>query len=106
MATTWQILNTKRENINGLVIEVAYACNAQLDILADATEGRLEFTGDPSDPGFIPYEDLTQAILLDWVKTALGNTEVTAIETTLENNLAVRKAEMEAITVSNGLPWL
>lgn len=106
MITTWQILNTKKLNANGLVIEVSYGCTVELGNLKDSVIQQLQLTGDPSEPGFIPYEQLTEAIVLDWVKTALGDAQVNLIETTLQNRVLGIKASIETATESNGLPWL
>ena len=105
MTTTWQILDSKRQKINGLITKITYRCLVQLDNNIDIKVGELEFTGDSSSPDFIPYENLTEETLIGWVQSSLGNTEVTAIETALQNSVTARKAEKDAETESNGLPW-
>jgi len=106
MATSWQILNTERQSANGLVVEVTYACTAQLNNQFDRRIDRVELTGDPSEPGFIPYENLTQDIVVNWVKEVLGSTEVSSIENTLESSVIAKQAAVDAQTVESGLPWL
>ena len=64
--------------------------------------GQVEFTEPSSLPSdFVAYDSLTAAKCLEWVKTAVGATQVTAIENGL-------KAEIDLIntpTEKVGVPW-
>jgi hypothetical protein len=106
MTTTWQIHNTKRRLSDGLVLEVAYGCTAELENFIDRKVGKLQLTGDPSVPGFIPYENLTQEVIIGWVKASLGDSQVAAIETGVQNNVTAQKTAKDNITEVNGLPWI
>jgi hypothetical protein len=106
MKTTWQVLDLKSRIADGLVTAVTYTCKAQLDNFLARIVGELSLTGDPSDPGYIPYEDLAEEVVLEWVKDSLGQTQVTAIETDLQNNVTAQKAQKDAETVTSGLPWI
>lgn len=105
MTTNWQIFDVKRQTVDGVVIKVVYGCTVQLDNFVDRTIGEQTFNGDPLEPGFVPYEDLTEAIVLGWVQTSLGTEAVTATETALQNNVTAQKAAKDAETVVSGLPW-
>jgi hypothetical protein len=105
MTTTWQILNSKRQKTNGLITKISYRCLVQLDNNIARKIGELELTGDPSSSDFIPYENLTEETLIEWVQSSLGSTEVTAIETALQNNVTALKEAKDAETELNGLPW-
>lgn len=105
MTTNWQIFDVKRQTADGVVIKVTYGCTVQLDNFIDRTIGEQTFNGDPSTPGFVPYENLTEAIVLGWVQTTLGAEAVTATETSLQNNVTAQKAAKDAETVKSGLPW-
>jgi len=67
--------------------------------------GDLEVNGDPSDPTFIPYNELTEEIVIDWVKSFLGTSKINEIETSLQNSVTNQKLTKEAETVKTGLPW-
>jgi hypothetical protein len=56
---------------------------------------------DPSDPTFIPYEQITEAQAVQWVKEALGQDEVDAIEAGLNDQIEAQKNPTKA----SGLPW-
>lgn len=105
MTTNWQIFDTKYQTEDGLIIKVTYACTVQLENYIDRTIGELDLTGDASVEGFVPYANLREEIIVGWVKSLLGTSRVTEIETTLQNNVNAQKAAKEAETVKSGLPW-
>ena len=105
MTTTWKIFDTKRQTADGVIIKVTYGCTVQLDNFIDRTIGEQTYSGSASEPGFVPYEDLTEPIVLGWVQTALGATAVTATETALQNSVTAQKAAKDAETEVSGLPW-
>ena len=49
----------------------------------------------------IPYAELTEAQVVEWVKASLGEEGVAAIDTALANNIADQKAPKAAV----GTPW-
>lgn len=106
MTTTWQIFDTKRQLTDGLVVAIFYACTAQLEDYIDRAVGEILVEGDPASPDFIPFKSLTQDILLEWVKTALGVEEVASIEQRLQGSVVSQKAAKDAETIVNGLPWM
>ena len=63
--------------------------------------GTVGFNPDPQDPGFVAFEDLTEAQVVTWVKTALGEETLAAMQTALTENIARQKNP----PVLSGLPW-
>jgi len=56
----------------------------------DRATGEVVFTKPDSLPSdFKAYDSLDEATVLGWVKTAIGTDEVTAIEKSLEDNIAL-----------------
>lgn len=105
MTTTWKIAQLKRNPTNGLVFEVTFIMNFELENETDRHVGSVELTGDPASPSFVPYEELTEAIVLNWVKEELTQTKITEIETSAEARLEDRiekKANPEFLI---GTPW-
>jgi hypothetical protein len=49
----------------------------------------------------IPYEDLTQEIVIGWVKTALGEEGLTSMEEALSSQIE----EQNSPKMSHGTPW-
>jgi len=105
MTTTWSIFDTNYQKEDGVIIKVVYGCTVQLENFIDRTIAELELTGDASVEGFIPYVNLSEEVILQWVKSSLGQEQVTAIETSLQNNVTAQKAAKQAETVVSGLPW-
>lgn len=105
MTTNWQIFDIKRQTTDGVVIQVTYGCTVQLENFVDRTIGEQTLSGNPSAPGFVPYEDLTEEIVLGWVQTTLGVEAVAATEVALQNNVTAQKAAKDAEIVVSGLPW-
>ena len=50
---------------------------------------------------FTTFEDLTEDTCVTWLKNVLGASEVTAIETDVNNQISKQKAG----TMTKGLPW-
>jgi hypothetical protein len=59
------------------------------------------YQADPSDPGFVSYDNLTQAICIGWVQDSLGSEGVASLESGLSANLD----EQENPTEAAGVPW-
>lgn len=105
MTTTWKIAQLKRNPSNGLVNEVTYIMNFLHEGEVDRKVGMVALTGDPADPAFIPYENLTEAIVLDWVKDSLGQEKIDEIEASFLTKLEAiieKKANPEFLS---GTPW-
>ena len=105
MITYWQIYDTKKQVSDGLIIEVTYGCIAQIDNQIDRIVDTILIVGDALDPNFIPYQLLTEEIVINWVKTTLGAEQVADIETTVQNNITAYKEIADSQTVKSGLPW-
>ena len=50
---------------------------------------------------FIAYADIKESDAIQWAKDALGTDEVTAIETSIANQIA----EMKTPTIASGVSW-
>ena len=105
MTTTWEILDTKSQIANGVVTKVIYGCTVKSENNMDRKMGEITLTGNTTDPNFVPFENLTKETVIGWVKTSLGETEVTSIETELQNRLIDRQAAIDSLTEKSGLPW-
>ena len=100
VAIHWAVQNMTRELDNGFVFQVAWSCTAEQDSASAFYGGTSTFEQDPSDPNFIPYDQLTEPVVLGWVFEALGD-QKTEIEATL---IAKVEKQLNPIT-ANGVPW-
>ena len=109
---TWSISDMQRTDSDGVVFLVYWSMVAQSDGTPSysATEGgKLRCEGNPSDPGFIPYADLTEDDVLGWVYNSLSEGDETAdqAKARVEANRTekVQGQIDRAATQSDGLPW-
>jgi|DEB0MinimDraft_10_1074344.scaffolds.fasta_scaffold06653_4 hypothetical protein len=101
MATTftWGINTLERETDDGFVFTAHYTVNANDGTYSSGAYGSIGFER-PDNP--IPYADLTEDLVIGWVKEALGGDEkVTEILDALQNQID----EQRAPTKANGVPW-
>jgi hypothetical protein len=97
----WAVNNMTRVLDDGFVIKVDWSCSASATGAQGAFYGgQTMYENNPDEPGFIPYDQLTEAQVLGWVYTALGDQKA-EIETTL-----TAKVEKQLNpTIANGVPW-
>jgi hypothetical protein len=56
---------------------------------------------DPSDPTFIPFDQLTEAEVKQWVITTMGEEQVAALQANLDGQINAARFP----TSASGLPW-
>ena len=98
---TWAVNNMTRVIDDGFVLVVDWSCTASAPDVPGAFYGgqtRFEFT--PDEPGFIPYDQLTQEIVLGWVFNDLGDKKE---EIEADRTAKVEK-QLHPVT-AQGLPW-
>ena len=96
---TWEVNTLERELADGYVKKVIYRVKGM-----DGEEEKARATGEVElerPETLIPYKDLTQDIVLGWVKTKLGTDEVAGIEKALEDEIKLLKAPL----IVTGKPW-
>ena len=95
----WEVNTLERELADGYVKKVIYRVKG-----IDGEEEKARATGQvelEKPETLIPYKDLTESTVLGWVKTKLGTDEVTAIEKSLEDEIAL----INTPVTSTGKPW-
>ena len=99
ITTTWEINTLEREVADGYVKKAIYRVKGM-----DGSEEKARFTGEvklEKPETLIPYKDLTESKVLEWVKTKLGTDEVAAIEKSLEDQIALINPPVTEV----GKPW-
>jgi len=98
---TWSVQNMTRVLDDGFVINVAWACTASADGVGGAFHGgTTTYENNPGQPGFIPYDQLTEEIVLGWVYDALGDQKAE-----IEANLTAKVEKQLNPVTANGMPW-
>jgi hypothetical protein len=86
------IIAREKENYtnDGLPAERAYRAITNISVTFEKEEGTP----------FIPFEELTEEIVIDWVKEKLGQEGVLEIENRLQKEIDKQK-----VATLNGTPW-
>ena len=100
---------TKTWSVNTLERELAYGYVNKVIYRVDGADGTYTFrvTGSvdlPKPETLVPYADLTEEVVLGWVKAKLDadNADTVAnIETAIENGVNIQKTP----THGTGVPW-
>ncbi len=103
MKPNWKIQQLKRLTNTGLVIEVTYNVTLNKDGVIASTLGKITLTGDVNDPNFIPYENLTEQIVLGWV---IDSVDVEDIEAEVLTQYQTKLPYKPRTDVLSGLPWM
>jgi len=112
ITNTWSVSNMVHQDSDGGVITVYWSMVAASDGTPSYTAtagGKLRCEPDPSSPDYIPYADLTEADVLNWVYASLVEGDETPDEAKLRVE-AHRTAQVQgqidrASSQSSGRPW-
>lgn len=112
ITATWSVNDMTHRDSDGGVIIVLWQCLAQNDSGPETASesGKLLLTPDPTDPSYIPYADLTESDVLNWVYDSLVQSDEETPEQAKarvqDERIAKVQAQIDrAATQSNGLPW-
>ena len=95
---TWAIANLERETADGFVYTAHYTVNAEDGTYSAGAYGSI---GLERPDTLIPFDDLTEGMVVGWVKEKFGDEKVAEIEAALQAQLD----EKHAPTKAAGLPW-
>jgi len=102
IALQWNIIQLERNAADGGVFQVHWECAGEDE--ADGTKGRVYgsvfFTPDSTENGFIPFEDLSEFVVLDWVWHSEGF-DMGAVEALVEKQI---RDQQNPPTIQ-GTPW-
>tara|TARA_R100001463_G_scaffold11338_1_gene31784 strand:- start:226 stop:552 length:327 start_codon:yes stop_codon:yes gene_type:complete len=102
---TWEINESNMlSNVsNGFISTIVYRVKGMDGSTEKArATGQVEFTEPSSLPSdFISFNSVSKEKCLEWVKTAVGATKVTAIENSLKAEIDLLNTPTEKV----GVPW-
>ena len=93
----WKITQMSRLTSDGFVITVYYNASATDGVYNSSKFGPVNYTQQPGEY-FIPYEDLTEEIVVGWVQDTLGKDSV-------EADLGLQIADQLDPVEEYGVPW-
>jgi len=86
-------------NTDGGVISAHWTVNKTSGDNTASAYGSCSFVPDSTNEGYIPYAELTEASVIEWVKG--GVIDLEALEAALDADLA----EQASPTILTGTPW-
>jgi|TARA_R110000744_G_scaffold96058_8_gene185546 hypothetical protein len=101
MAVVWRIAELERNTDNGVVTAHWSASDSET---VEGVEhrgsryGAMSFTPDTEAEDYIEYAELTEAVVVEWVKALL---DVSAVDAWIAGQIE----ESKAPAVSTGVPW-
>jgi hypothetical protein len=100
MATTvsWKIANLERETEDGFVFTAHYTVNADDGTYTSGAYGSIGFE---RPDNLIPFSQLTENVVVGWVKEVLTEEKVAGIEAALQSQIDEQKHPTKAA----GVPW-
>tara|TARA_S200002703_G_scaffold123221_1_gene109157 strand:- start:495 stop:806 length:312 start_codon:yes stop_codon:yes gene_type:complete len=96
----WNVANLERHTADGVVFTVHYTVNAEDGTYSAGAYGSLGLEA-PEPDDMIPFDNLTEEIVVGWVKDKFGEEKVTEIETALQAQLDEKHSPSKAA----GVPW-
>ena len=94
----WHISQLEREASDGFVFVAHYAVNLQSGKYSAGSYGSIGFK---RPKNLIPYSNLSEELVVSWVKEALGDDAVT----TMEEQLQTQIDQQVHPTTKTGVPW-
>ncbi len=95
MNFTWNVVQMDRQVADGFVTTVHYNVSAVDGEFTASTYGTVGYT---EEGAFTPYSQLTEAVVVSWVKDSLG-------QATVEESLAAQIEAQKNPVQETGLPW-
>ena len=95
MEFTWNVVQMDRKSADGFVTTVHYNVSAVDGEFTASTYGTVGYT---EEGAFTPYSQLTEAVVVGWVKDSLG-------QATVEESLAAQITALKNPVSESGLPW-
>jgi hypothetical protein len=102
MAIVWSITNLEYTNDSDKgVVHAAWSATDTDGDYSGTVSGMESYTPDPSDSGFVAYDDLDEATVVAWVKSTLGSDKVAAVE----SKATAKLTEAKTPSTAWGLAW-
>ncbi len=99
MIFAWSISQLDRIIPDGAVYTAHWTASAVDEGYSACIYNTASFTPDPTSPSFVPYDELTEADVLDWVWAS--GVDKDATEASLAEQIELKKNPVTA----TGVPW-
>lgn len=100
MTTTFKITQTDYNTADKFIFCVHWTASQVDGDFTASTYSTVSFTKEDGI-NYVPYAELTEAAVIEWVKGSLGAEGVAAVDAALAQNIALQKNPVTA----TGTPW-
>ena len=97
----WTVNTLERTTSDNIVFTVHYGITASDDTYQASSCGSINLDAPAEGDTVIPYADLTEEVVVGWVKAKLGEQQVVQAQNVLE----YRIDEQRTPTTATGTPW-
>jgi hypothetical protein len=98
----WKVNDVESVIADGGVTNVKWSCSASGEAGEYAVNGgEAILEPDATSSEFVSYDDLTESVVMGWVKDSLGEEEVASIEEVLTAKVTAQMTPVK----QTGLPW-
>lgn len=98
----WKIADLERESVDGYITKVFYEVTAVDCQFNSVIDGCVSLNQSETRDNFVPFESLTEDLIVQWIKEQMGQEWVRDHELNLEKQIEVQRNP----TSRFGLPWL
>ena len=105
MESNFKIVSMKRTPVDGVVINVTFIIYFSLEGITDRHVGSINLVGDPSSSDFVPFGELTEELVIEWVNDELGADKLAEIFTNMETRLQEKLDKKNNPEFIVGTPW-
>ena len=105
MACTLRIDDLERHQSTGLVIRVNHSFVLEIDGDQVSRGKSLELEGDPTADDYIPFENLTEETIKEWVLAQYPDTVLEDMVEPLTEQYQDELARRNRPVIEMGLPW-
>lgn len=98
----WSVTGLERSRSDNVVWNAHWKLSKTQDGAYGSVNGIISFLlKDPADPTFIPYENLTESIILQWIHEVMGAQNILMYENVVNSQIDNQLNPKSA----NGVPW-
>lgn len=100
---TWKIEDLKySDDADKGIVVAAYRFIASNDGVEASAFGKVNFSYDSTDPDFVPFDNVSEEMVIGWVKQHLGDSGVIEVQ----DRALSKWHEKHSSNLKSGLPWV
>ena len=104
---TWSInaLYTVQQPNPDYIVNAMWTLSGVQEQYSASIDGNTQFKVKPSDPSFVPYDQLTEEVVIGWVQASLGEQGIANYEANVQGQID-SQINPPVSPANTPLPWL